>query len=144
MGLWQNTVVSTMSGLQLPPEVLERLKASGRPIPGTTPKTTVSQGCLTPEKWQENWQRAKEGQDCHSKNLKMDVSGMSFDIDCMGSTGHVQVNFISSEKAHGTMHMEVVSPERPQPMVMNITFDSIYQGSDCKGIAPGEAKVISH
>jgi hypothetical protein len=148
MGLWQSTVVSTMTGIELPPEVVERMKAAGRTIPGSAPKTTVTQGCLTPEKWQDNWQRAQSGQDCLTKNLKLDASGMSADIECKTdrgtSTGHTQVTFISSEKVHGTTHMEITTGRSPQPMVMNITLDSVYQGSDCKGISPDGAKVISH
>jgi hypothetical protein len=148
MGLWQSTVVSTMTGIQLPPEVLERMKAAGREIPGSAPATTVTQGCLTPEKWQESFQRAQAGQDCHAKNLKLDASGMSADIECKSergtSTGHTQVTFVSSEKAHGTTHMEIVTARSPQPIVMDITLDSVYQGADCKGISPDTSKVISH
>ena len=146
MGLWQSTVVSTLTGIQLPPEIVEKMKAAGRSIPGGTPKTTVSQGCLTPEKWQDSWQRAQAGDDCHTKNYKMDASGMSADIECKSesgsSTGHTQITFISSEKAHGTTHMEVVSARSPQPIVMDITIDSVYQGADCKGISPDGAKVM--
>jgi hypothetical protein len=147
MGLWQNTVVSTMSGIQLPPEVVERMKAAGRSIPGAAPRTTVTQGCLTPDKWKESIQDAQSGQDCHVKNLKTDASGMSADIDCKtqggNATGHTQITFVSSEKVHGVTHMEVVTERSPQPIVMDITMDSVYQGSDCKGISPDGAKVIS-
>jgi hypothetical protein len=148
MGLWQNTIVSTMTGIQLPPEVVERMKAAGRPIPGAAPQTTVTQGCLTPEKWQESWQRAQSGQDCHAQNLKVEASGLSADIDCKSdrgaSTGHMQITFISPEKTHGTMHMTVTTDRTPQPIVMDITMDSVFQGADCKGISPDSAKVISH
>ena len=148
MGLWQTTVVSTMAGIQLPPEVLEKMKAAGRSVPGSTPQTTVTQGCLTPEKWQQSWQRAQQGQDCKTKNFKQDASGMSADIECKSdrgtSTGHTEVNFISPEKAHGTTHMEIVTGRSPQPIVMNMTMDSVYQGADCKGISPDSAKTISH
>ncbi|HEX4576101.1 MAG TPA: hypothetical protein VH117_02025 [Edaphobacter sp.] len=39
MGLWQNTVTNTMSGLQIPPEVAARMQAMGRPVPGAAPRT---------------------------------------------------------------------------------------------------------
>jgi hypothetical protein len=148
MGLWQSTSATTMSGMQLPPEVVERMKAAGRAIPGSTPQTTVTQSCLTQEKWKQTWQRPQRGQDCQVKNFKQDASGMSADIECKSergtSTGHTQVNFISSEKAHGTTQMQIVTGRSPQPMTMSITIDSFYQGSDCKGISPDEAKVVSH
>jgi hypothetical protein len=146
MGLWETTTVSKMTGLQLPPEVVERMKAMGRSIPGAEPRTTVSQGCMTPEKWQENFAKAQQNQDCHMKNLKQDSSGMSADIDCKAertsSTGHMQVTFLSSEKAQGKVHLETVTERSPQPIVMDITFDSVYQGDDCKGISPGSAKIV--
>ncbi len=47
MGLWQNTITNTMSGLQLPPDVLAKLQAAGRPVPGAAPRTIVTQSCMT-------------------------------------------------------------------------------------------------
>jgi len=55
MGLWETTTVSRMTGLQLPPEVVETMKAMGQFIPGAEPRTTVIQGMPTPEKWRENF-----------------------------------------------------------------------------------------
>jgi hypothetical protein len=148
MGLWETTVVSKMTGLNLPPQVVERMKQMGRPIPGAEPTTNVVQGCLTPEKWKETWSRAQKNEDCHMQNVKQDASGMSADINCKSehgsSTGHMQINFVSPEKAHGTVHMEIVTERQPQPLVMDVTMDSAYQGADCKGISPDEAKVIKH
>lgn len=146
MGLWETTVVSKISGLQIPPEVAERMKAMGRSIPGSEPRTTVTQGCLTPEKWKETLSKAQQNQDCHMKNLKQDSSGMSADIDCKSdrgsSTGHMQMTFVSAEKTHGTMHIETITERQPQPIVMDFTLDSAFQGSDCKGISPDSAKIV--
>lgn len=146
MGLWENTIVSKMSGLQIPPEVAERMKAMGRSIPGAEPRTTVTQGCLTAEKWKETMSKAQQNQDCQMKNLKQDSSGMSADIDCKSergsSTGHMQFTFISAEKTHGTIHVETVTERQPQPIVMDFTLDSVYQGADCKGISPDSAKIV--
>jgi hypothetical protein len=93
-------------------------------------------------------QQAQAGQDCHTKNLKVEASGMSADIECKiqggTSTGHTQITFVSSEKVHGTTHMEIVTDRSPQPMVLDITMDSVFQGTDCKGISLDGAKVISH
>ena len=55
MGLWQNTATNTMTGMQIPPEVAAKLQAMGRPVPGAAPTTTVTQSCLTPEKWQKSF-----------------------------------------------------------------------------------------
>jgi hypothetical protein len=122
--------------------------APRRSIPGATPTTTVTQGCLTPDKWKESWQRAQQNKDCTTTNFKQDASGISADIACKtdrgASTGHMQVNFVSPEKTHGTTHLQIQTGRSPQPIVMDITIDSTYQGPDCKGISPDDAKVISH
>jgi Protein of unknown function (DUF3617) len=148
MGLWQGTTVSKMTGLQLPPEVAERMKAMGRPVPGSEPRTIETESCLTPEKWKEMFTKLNEEREsCKIENLKQDSSGMSADITCdsaRGGTGkgHVQATFISSEKVHGTMHMEMTTPRQTQPIVMDMTFDSTYQGADCKGISPDSPKMV--
>jgi len=147
MGLWHGKVVSTMTGLQFPPEVVARLKAMGRPVPGSEPTTTETESCLTPEKWKEMLAKTQSRENCHYSNLKVDSSGMSGDMVCAsqrGSSakGHMEMNFVSSEKVHGTVHMEVVSTERPQPILMDMTIDSTYEGADCKGISPDDPKVV--
>jgi hypothetical protein len=148
MGLWQGTTVSKMTGLQLPPEVAERMKAMGRPVPGSEPKTIETESCLTPEKWKEMIAKTQdERENCKIQNMKQDSSGMSADLVCdspRGGTGkgHLQVDFISTEKVHGTMHMEMVTQRQPQPIVVDMTFDSTYQGADCKGVSPDTPKVI--
>lgn len=148
MGLWQGTTVSKMTGLQLPPEVVEKMKAMGRPVPGSEPRTIETESCLTVEKWKEmftNLQQDRAG--CKTENLKQDSSSMSADITCDSSRmgtgkGHINVNFISTEKLHGTIHMEMVTGGQPQPIVLDTTFDSTYAGADCKGISPDTPKVM--
>jgi len=147
MGLWQGTTVTKMSGLTLPPEVVERMKAMGRPVPGSEPKTIEMQSCLTPEKWKELFTKAQSNENCKIANLKQDASGMSADIVCdamRGGTGkgHMEMSFVSTEKVHGTMHMEIVSERQPQPIVMDMTIDNTYQGADCKGVSPDTPKMI--
>jgi hypothetical protein len=147
MGLWQGTTVSKMTGLQVPPEVAEKMKAMGHPVPGAEPRTMETQSCLTPEKWKEMFTKQQERENCKIENLKQDSSGMSADMVCNSERGgsgkgHMEVNFISSEKVRGTIHMEMVTQRQPEPIVMDMTFDSTYQGSDCKGISPDTPKVI--
>lgn len=151
MGLWDSTHVTTMTGLQLPPGVAEKLKAMGRPVPGAEPTRVESQSCLTPEKWKEMLTRTNDQRSCTLTNLQQSSSGMSADITCTPSSsgrgsatahGHMQMNFVSPEKVHGTVHTEVVRAENPQPIVMDMTVDSTWQGADCKGISPDTPKVI--
>jgi Protein of unknown function (DUF3617) len=147
MGLWHGTTVSRMTGFQLPPEVVEKMKAMGRPVPGSEPKTIQTESCLTPEKWKEMFAKTEdERENCKIQNMKQDSSGMSADLVCdtRGGTGkgHLQVDFISTEKVHGAMHMEMVMQQQSEPIVVDMTFDSTYQGSDCKGVSPDSPKVI--
>jgi hypothetical protein len=147
MGLWQGTTVTKMTGLILPPDVVAKMKEMGRPVPGAEPRTMEMQSCLTPEKWKEMLSKAQSNESCKVTNLKQDSSGMSADVTCEsarggGGKGHLEMNFLSTEKVHGTMHMEMMTGRQPQPIVMDMTIDSVYQGADCKGVSPDTPKMI--
>jgi hypothetical protein len=105
MGLWQNTATNTMTGIQLPPDVLAKLQAMGRPAPGGTPTTTVTQSCLTPEKWQKSFGNMQQNKDCQFTNVHQSASGMSGDMACTTqggvSKGHIEATFESQEKVNG-------------------------------------------
>jgi hypothetical protein len=148
MGLWRNTMTSTVTGIQLPPDVAARLKAMGRPLPTGQPHTTVTESCLTPAKWHEMFEHMRKDDACHLSNTHQSSSGMSTDMACKSqdgrsiSTGHMEATFDSTEKVNGKGHFEVVMQSQPRPIVMNMHFESAYQGSDCKGISPDSPKVI--
>lgn len=148
MGLWNSTTVTTISGLQLPPAVLDQLKSMGRPDP-TAPRTINSQSCLTPEKWKEMFTAAQDRKNCTVANLHQDDHGMSGDITCQSGSGgtgnakgHLEMTFLNPEKVHGTMHMEAVTSRQTQPIIVDMLIDSAYQGADCQGISPDTPKVI--
>jgi hypothetical protein len=146
MGLWQNTSTSTMTGLQIPPDVAAKMQAMGRPVPGAAPTTTVTQSCLTPEKWQRSFANSQQNKDCQFTNLHQSATGMSGDMACTtsggASKGHMEATFASQEKVNGKVHFEIVSARQPQPIVMDMTFEGVYQGADCKGISPDSPKVV--
>ena len=150
VGLWQSTSTVTMSGMQIPPEVAARMQAMGRQLPGAQPRTTVMQSCLTAEKWQRMFSDMQQQRDqqCTMSNQQTSSSGMSADIACKSadgrnsSTGHFEVIFVSQEKATGKAHVETTMASQPKPIDMNITFESVFQGSDCKGISPDSPKVM--
>jgi hypothetical protein len=148
MGLWQSKVTGTMTGLQIPPDVAAKLKAMGRPVPGSEPQTTVSQSCLTPEKWKNMFSHMQRNHDCQFTNQHQSSSAMSADMSCKSpdgqysSTGHIDVNFTSSEKMTGKVHLETTRRSQPQPIVMDMNFEGAYQGSDCHGISPDSPKII--
>jgi Protein of unknown function (DUF3617) len=146
MGLWQNTATNTMTGIQLPPDVVAKLQAMGRPVPGSAPTTTVTQSCLTPEKWQKSFGNMQQNKDCQFTNVHQSAAGMSGDMTCTTegrtSKGHIEATFASQEKVNGKVHMEIASARQPQPILMDMTFESVYQGSDCKGISPDSPKIV--
>jgi hypothetical protein len=72
---------------------------------------------------------------------------MSADIACESSSGHttsghIQMTFDSDTRMHGTIHMSVTSDRQPQPITVDTTMQSAYQGSDCQGISPDSPKVL--
>jgi hypothetical protein len=146
MGLWQNTATNTMTGLQIPPEVAAKLQAMGRPVPGAAPRTIVTQSCLTPDKWQKSFADTQQSRNCQFTNVHQSATGMSGDLACTSaegsSKGHLDATFASQEKMSGKVHMEITSARQPQPIVMDVTFEGVYQGADCKGISPASPKIV--
>jgi hypothetical protein len=148
MGLWQTKITSTMTGFQIPPDVAAKLKAMGRPVPGSEPQTVVSQSCLTQEKWKDMFSHMQRNHDCQLTNEHQSSTSMSADMACKSpdgqysSTGHVEAKFTNSEKMTGKVHVETIRQSQPQPIVMDMSFDSAYQGADCQGISPDSPKVI--
>jgi hypothetical protein len=146
MGLWQNTVTNTMSGIEIPPEVAARMQAMGRPVPGSAPRTITTQSCLTADKWQKSITDMQQGKNCQFTNVHQSATGMSGDMTCTTpegtSKGHLDATFSNQEKMNGKMHMEISTARQSQPIVMDAIFESVYQGSDCKGISPDSPKII--
>lgn len=146
MGLWQNTITNTMSGLQLPPDVVAKLQAAGRPVPGAAPTTTVTQSCMTPESWQNSFTDMQQKQNCQITNLHQSATGMSGDMACTSgegsSKGHMEATFVSTEKMNWKVHLDMTTARQSQPIIVDANFDSVYQGADCKGISPDAAKVV--
>jgi hypothetical protein len=147
MGLWQNTITNTMTGLQLPPDVVAKMQAAGRPVPGAAPRTIVTQSCMTAESWQKSFTDMQQRQNCQITNVHQSATGMSGDMACTSadgsSKGHMEATFSSPEKMNGKMHLEVTTTRQAQPLMVDATFNSVYQGADCKGISPNAAKVMN-
>jgi hypothetical protein len=58
------------------------------------------------------------------------------------SKGHIVATYSGQEKVNGKVHMEVAAESQTEPIVMDLSFESVYQGSDCKGISPDSPKVV--
>ena len=148
MGLWQTTNISTMTGIQISPEVAARLQAMGKQLPTGQPHKTVTQSCLTTEKWQKMFTDMQQSRNCQLSNQHQTSAGFSADMACRSTdgrhntTGHIEVNFVSAEKMQGKAHAEVTGESQPKPIVVDMSFDSAYQGDDCKGVSPDEAKTV--
>jgi Protein of unknown function (DUF3617) len=148
MGLWETTVTTQMTGFQLPPDVVAKLKAMGRDAPGE-PHTVVTQGCLTPAEWQKDIEEMNKphNSDCEVTKHGDDVRSLSFDISCKthGGTiiGHWEMHVTNDEHGHGTGHMKSdEAGPNGQAFVMDSTMDTRYLGADCGDVKPGDAKVI--
>lgn len=143
MGLWKTTSTATIAGMQLPPEVEARLKAMGKSFGG--PQTVNMLNCITREKWQQMFDHS-QSQSCTFSNVQQSSSGMSADLACNSthstSTGHMQMTYDSSEKMHGSFHMQVTAASRPQPMTVDSTYQGAYQGSDCQGVSPDSPRIL--
>ncbi len=150
MGLWEGTTTVVMNGLQIPPDVAARLKAMGRPVPGS-PHTVVTQSCLTPDEWRKSFSdlNKRGDMDCTTSNLVQDEHEFSFDESCTsprGSsfTGHFKMTFDDPEHTHGTMQMKGTAPAsaNSQPIASDITIASHFLSADCGEVKPGASKVI--
>lgn len=148
MGLWETTVTSQMSGFQLPPDVVARLKAMGRSAPGA-PHTVVTQGCLTREEWQKSMEDMNRAgnKDCTTTNKDIQPRKFSVDISCKSQqgtvTGHWEMQMIDDEHGHGSGHMKSDSTgPNGQAFSMDMTMDSHFLRSDCGDVKPGDAKII--
>lgn len=149
MGLWETHVTSQMKGIELPPEMIERLKQMGRPIPGEA-HTTVTQSCLTPEQWKKSLDEMNKPQNTNCQVDKHEVSNtkFSFDLSCktergMTMTGHWEMDVVDDEHAHGSGEMSSDQPgPNGQSFSATTTVDSHYLGASCGDVKPGEPKVM--
>lgn len=149
-GLWETTVTSQMSGFQLPPDVVAKLKAMGRSVPGGA-HTVVTQSCLTRDQWQKEMENLNHpaNKDCVLTHRQVEPRKFSFDISCKSqqgatTTGHWEMQVIDDQHSHGSGHMKSDNAgQNGQNFAMDMTMDSHYLNSDCGEVQPGSAKVIS-
>ncbi len=141
-GLWDVTVTMAMSGAaampdlsQMPPEVLERMKAMNiHPADGHAVKT---QQCVTPNQAAESRSNMPANQDCKMVRSQTTGNTLTGDMACSGQfdgTGHVTVTYLSDE--HYTGKMTIKGTGEGQPMEMNQTFEGKWVSPDCGTVAP--------
>jgi hypothetical protein len=137
MGLWQTDASTSISGMENVPTAHQGQR------------TTVTQGCLTPESWKssvENMQKRAKSGDCKTTNMHQDAHSLSFDESCSSerynSDTHFEAQFDDSEHMHGSAKVKMTAQGLPQPMTANMTLNSHYLSADCGEVKPGEAKIV--
>ncbi|WP_256366848.1 DUF3617 domain-containing protein [Acidobacterium sp. S8] len=159
-GLWESNVTSSISGIQIPPDVQAHLaqmppeqQEKIRSMMGGAPQTSVMRSCMTKEqfdKWNDSFHENKDkDEQCTHTNVITDVHERTFDINCTSPTaksaGRIQMFIDSDEKGHGSVHMVRTASEGPQamkPITVDVKFDTHYIGSDCGSIKPGDAEPV--
>jgi hypothetical protein len=159
-GLWESNYTSSVSGIQMPPDLQARLAQMPpeqqeriKKMMGGAPNTTVVRSCVTKEEF-EKWnnslvqQKDKES-DCSNTTVSQTAQSRVIDVNCSSSrgktTGRVEMYFDSDEKGHGTVHMvrtETEGQQAGRPVSIDMKFDSHFVGSDCGDIKPGEGKTV--
>jgi hypothetical protein len=151
MGLWETSVTSQMSGFQIPPDVVAKLKAMGRSVPGGS-HTMVTQGCLTPEEWQKQMAEMNQpgGNDCAVTNRHVEARKLSFDVSCKSehgasTNGHWEMQVTDDEHGRGSAHMKSdMTGPNGQALTVDMNFNSHYLSANCGEVKPGDAKVVRH
>lgn len=159
-GLWESNITSTVSGMEIPPDMQARLAQMPpdaqeriRNMMGGAPRTTAVRSCMTKEqfdKWNDSLHESKDkDEQCVHSNETKTASERSFDLSCTSptakSTGHVEMFVDSDEKGHGSVHMVRTALQGPQamhPVTIDVKFDTHYMGSDCGDIKPGEGQPV--
>jgi hypothetical protein len=141
MGLWQSEVTTTVAGAPDSP--------MGKAMGGAGGRTTVTQGCLTPDSWTKEIQGAqrRRSSECSQSNFQQDNHKVTYDETCSSQGGystnvHFEMLIDDPENAHGHADMKTSGPAFPQGMTMHMTMKTKYMSSDCGSVKPGEGKVI--
>lgn len=131
MGLWESTMSTKMSGMDLPP---------GMSMPNTNMKVRA---CMTPENYAKNLGASQRQKDCVRSNEVWAGNHYSFDMACKSgnTTGHFEMTFESKESGHAVMHMSM-NPGSGHTMQMDMTVDSHFVSSDCGNVSPDKPEMI--
>jgi hypothetical protein len=139
MGLWETESTAKTTGME------------NTPMARAGNRTTVSQGCLTPETWKsglEHMQNDAQRSDCKVSKMQQDSHSLSFDETCNSERYNSDVHFEAliddSEHIHGSGKVHITAPGLPQPMTMDMSLKSHYVSASCGDVKPGEGKIIRH
>lgn len=121
MGLWESTSTVTMTGIQMP---------------NMPPRTIKMKRCVTQETWASNFQNRADSA-CQRSNESFTEHHYSADFSCASgnATGHVDMDFPSSESGHGKVHMEITAGEHH--IVSDSSIEMHFVGDSCGSVQPG-------
>jgi hypothetical protein len=143
MGLWQSESTTSIEGAPANSPMAQAMTHGG--------SANVSQGCLTPDTWKndfQNMQRHQPDANCSQSNFQQDAHHVTFDESCASGQGgysnnvHFEMLIDDMENAHGHADVKMTGPAFPQGMTMHITMKEKYLSSNCGDVKPGKSKVI--
>lgn len=145
LGLWENTVTHSMTGMpampaippdtlaKMPPEQRARIEAMMKQGGMGGPATNVSKYCITQEKIDKQTAFDVTQQTCTRTIVSSTGSRLEMKIHCEQkqaiSDGTVVVEATSDESTKGTVHL--VTNAAGRNMNVDMTFSSKYLGPDC-------------
>ncbi len=145
LGLWENTVTHSMSGMpampaippdalaKMPPEQRARVEAMMKQGGMGAPVTDVRKNCVTQEKLDKQSAFNVTQKECTRTVVSSTGSRLEMKIHCdekqATSDGTLVVEATGSDSAKGTMHL--VTNANGRNMNMDFTFSSRYLGPDC-------------
>jgi hypothetical protein len=147
MGLWETTETSTISGITYPPDLVDSLRARGRPLPGS-PETIVLQTCYTKEEWAKSVEKWNNNDaKCTHTNRSFTSTKFAFDLRCASDpsnviTGHFEMLVDDDEHTHGSIHMKSETGPNGRPTTHDTISSSHFVASDCGVVKPGTPKII--
>ena len=140
-GLWEMQVSTSFAGIQISPEMQEKLKKMGVNPPGM-PTSSTQQMCVT-EQTLARFGEPNQGGKCRQENIQRSARGLSFDLVCENpqnnARGHVDVVFDDRTHVHGTVKMSGThgtSGGQSIPFSVDATQTGHWLSNDCGGVKP--------
>ena len=141
-GLWEVTVIHSMSGMpapaNIPPDALARMPPDQRArieaMTKGTPSTDVRKECITKEKLEKHSAFSNNRGDCTRTVVSSTGRKLEVKFHCeekqSSSDGNILIEAIGSDNVKGTMHT-VSDSHSGHNMTMDFTISSKYLGAAC-------------
>lgn len=140
-GLWEMQMTMSMGGIQISPEMQDKLKKMGVNPPGM-PTSSTRQMCVT-EQTLARFGAPDQGGKCHQENVQRSAKGMSFDLVCenpqTNAHGHVDVLFDDRTHVHGAVRMSgthTMGGGQSVPFSVDATQTGHWLSNDCGAVKP--------